>query len=411
MRSQSRRAPALPFIFALGAISLVGPLAVHLFLPLLPEVKKAFAISEAKVGTTFSVTLLVMACVTLIYGSLSDRYGRRPVLLAGLILFTAGGTAAALASSIGGLIIGRVIQALGAGCGVTLGRAIARDAYGADRLVKVIAYLSMAYTLGPMISPLVGGLLIDSLGWKSVLWFAVVAGITITAVAYVVLYETHPAEKAQRRAGGVVHDYAALLSQLRFTAFVMQTGLATGTFYAMAAAASFLMKDYLGRSATEFGMYFVLFPTGLLLGNLLSSRISHHFGIEAMVLAGSVINFAAVITQSAVVLAGHLTPLVIFIPGFLVTFGQGIALPNAQAGALRVIPALAGTAAGIGVFCQSFFGAVFSQAYGQLADGTPRPMVVTVMVGAITTLIAGLTPFLLKRRELRTGASGGERKG
>jgi len=326
------------------------------------------------------------------------------VLLTGLVLFTAGGAISALAGSVAGLIIGRIIQALGAGCGVTLARVIARDAYGSDRLVKVIAYLSMAYTLGPMISPLFGGLLIDALGWRSALWFAVLAGGTITALAFIVLYETHPADEVESVPSGVLRSYAVLLAQPRFTAFVLQTGFSTATFYAMASAASFLMKDYLGRSATEFGLYFVLFPVGLLAGNVLSSRLSHRFSVETMVLAGSVINLAAVISQSALILAGHLTPLIIFIPGFLVTFGQGLALPNAQAGALRVMPKLAGTAAGTGVFFQSFLGAIFSQLYGLLADGTPMPLVVTASAGTVLTLIAGVTPFVLKRRE-RAAAS------
>ena len=396
-----RRSPDLPFVAALASITLIGPLAVHLFLPVMPEVKKAFAISEALVGLTFSVTLLVMAIVTLAYGSLSDRYGRRTVLLTGLVLFTAGGAVAALADSVSGLIAGRIIQALGAGCGVTLARVIARDAYGTDRLVKVIAYLSMAYTLGPMMSPLFGGILIDTLGWRSVLWFAVLAGLIITTLAYVVLYETRPADEIEPGPPKFFRNYTALLSQPRFTAFVLQTGFSTGTFYAMASASSFLMKDYLGRSATEFGMYFVLFPTGLLVGNIISSRLSQRFSIESMVLVGSVINLTAIISQSALILVGYLTPLVIFVPGFLITFGQGLALPNAQAGALRVMPGLSGTAAGIGVFFQSFLGAIFSQIYGLLADGTPIPMVITVAAAAIFTLLAGVTPFVLKRRANR----------
>ncbi|MBI4292838.1 MAG: multidrug effflux MFS transporter [Betaproteobacteria bacterium] len=394
-----RRPSDISFIAALGSITLIGPLAVHLYLPVMPEVKKAFAISEALVGLTFSATLLVMAIVTLVYGSLSDRYGRRPVLLTGLILFTVGGAVSALADSVAGLIAGRIIQALGAGCGMTLARVIARDAYGADRLVKAIAYLSMAYALGPMLSPLFAGILIDTWGWRSALWFTALSGAAITALAFVVLYETRPADEVVSTPSGVWRNYAVLIAHPRFTAFVLQTGLSTATFYAMAAASAFLMKDYLGRSATEFGLYFVFFPVGLFAGNLLSSVLSHRFSIETMVLTGSVINMAAVISQSALILAGYLNPLIIFIPGFLVTFGQGLALPNAQAGALRVMPALAGTAAGTGVFFQSFLGAVFSQIYGLLADGTPIPLVITASAGAVLTLIAGLTPVVLKLRE------------
>ncbi|MBI4292723.1 MAG: multidrug effflux MFS transporter [Betaproteobacteria bacterium] len=391
-----RRPPDVLFVVALVSITLIDSFAVLLFLPAMPEVKKAFAISEAVVGLTFSVTLLVMGIVTLLYGSLSDRYGRRPVLLAGLILFSVGGAVSALAGSVSGLIIGRIVQALGAGCGIALARVIARDAYGSDSLVEVIAYLSMAATLGPIISPLLGGALIDTFGWRSVLWFAALAGAIITSLAYAALYETDEIEQGRT---AVLRNYAALFAHPRFTAFVLQTGLSTGTFYAMASASSFLMKDYLGRSATQFGLYFVLFPVGLFVGHLLSGKLSRRFSIENMVLTGSVINLTAVISQSALILAGYLSPLVLFIPGFLVTFGQGLALPNAQAGALRVIPGLSGTAAGIGVFFQMFFGAVFSQVYGLLADGTPIPLVITASAAAVLTLLAGLAPVALKHRE------------
>ncbi len=393
-----RRGPNRRFLITLASVSLIGPLAIHMFLPAMPVIKSVFAASDALVGLTYSVALLVMAFATLVYGSLSDRYGRRPMLLTGLFLFTFGSGVSAIADSVSGLMAGRVIQALGAACGVTLARAIARDAYGTEGLVKVIAYLTMAYTLGPMIGALFGGALVDVAGWRSMFWFAAIAGALIATSSYVVLYETHPKENIQHNLSGYLSEYAALFSHARFTAFVLQTGLASGVFYTMAAAASFLMKDYLGHSATEFGAYFMAFPIGFLAGSLLSSRVSHRFGTENMVLAGSAINFLAVLLQSAWILVGLLSPLIIFVPGFLITFGQGISLPNAQVGAMRVIPSLSGTAAGVGVFFQMFLGAVFAQIYSLLADGTPIPMVATVLIGSILTLTAGVIPFVLKKQ-------------
>ena len=393
-----RPSPNLRFLVTLASISLIGPLAIHMFLPAMPVIKSVFAISDALVGLTYSAALLVMAVSTLMYGSLSDRYGRRPVLLAGLILFTLGSGVSATADSVYGLIAGRVIQAFGAGCGVTLARAIARDAYGTEGLVKVIAYLTMAYTLGPMLATLFGGMLIDLAGWRSLFWLAAIAGVLITTASRLVLYETHPQEDIQRKPSSLLQDYVALFSHARFTAFVLQTGFSSGLFYAMAAASSFLMKDYLGRSATEFGTYFMAFPVGFFLGNLLSSRVSQRFGIEDMVLAGSLIGFLAILLQSPLILAGYLSPPVIFIPAFLISFGQGVALANAQAGAMRVIPGLSGTAAGIGFFFQMFLGAVFAQIYSLLADGTPIPMVAIVLTGSILALAAGLVPFVLKQR-------------
>jgi DHA1 family bicyclomycin/chloramphenicol resistance-like MFS transporter len=383
----------------LASITLIGPLAIHMFLPVMPVVKTTFGVSDAAAGATFTITLLVMAFATLFYGSLSDRYGRRPALLSGLVLFAAGSVLSALAQSVPWLVAGRMIQAAGAGCGVTLSRAIARDAYGAGELVKVIAYMTMAYTLGPMIAPLVGGLLLDVSGWRSVFWFAALTGVLIAAAAYHVLYETHTPDTNRKGLGATVGDYAVLLIQPRFTAFVLQSGFSTGAFLSMAAAASFLMKEYLGRSATEFALYFLLFPAGFFLGNLVSGKLSKRVSIENMVLAGSLVSGAAVAFQAGAVVAGHVTPLTLFVPGFFTTLGQGFALPNAQVGALRVMPSLSGTAAGLGVFFQMFLGAVFVQMYSMLADGRPLPMAIVVSSAAVLALIAGIVPFVLKYRD------------
>lgn len=394
-----RRVPDWRFFATLASISLIGPLAIHMYLPAMPVIKSAFAVSDAMVGLTYSAALLVMAAATLIYGSLSDRYGRRPVLFAGLFLFTLGSGLSGLADSFYGLVAGRVIQALGAACGVTLARTIARDAYGSEGLVRVIAYLTMAYTLGPVLAVLFGGVLIDTAGWRSLFGLAAISGLLITIACGLVIYETHPKADYQRKPSGYVKEYLELFSHARFVAFVLQSGFSSGVFYPMAAAASFLMKDYLGRSATEFSLYFMAFPIGFFSGNLLASRLSQRFGIETMVLVGSVINFVAILLLSALILAGFLSPLVIFIPGGLSSFGQGIALSNTQVGAMRVIPSLAGTAAGVGVFCQVFLGAAFAQMYSLLADGTPVPMVATVLIASILTLAAGATPYVMNHRE------------
>lgn len=399
-----RKAPPVHFLATLAGLSLIGPLTVNMFLPAMPAVKAAFGASDALVGLTYSVALAIMGIATLIYGSLSDRHGRRPMLLTGLSLFICGSALAGLATSMTGLMAGRAIQAIGAGCGVTLARAIARDAYAPEHLVKVIAYLTMAYALGPMLSTLFGGVLIDSLGWRAVLWSGAIAGVLITGACYVVLYETHEPQAEAPAHAGFFRGHLALFAHLRFTAFVLQTGASSGLYYALAAAASFLMKDYLGRSATEFGAYFMLCPIGFVAGNLIASRISHRFALENLVLAGSVITFAAVLVQAVTVLGGHLSPAILFVPGFFMTFGQGIALPNAQVGAMRVIPALAGTAAGIGVFFQLFLGGFFAQFYSMIADGTPVPMVIAVSSGAVVTLAAGIVPFAQKRRRARNAS-------
>jgi DHA1 family bicyclomycin/chloramphenicol resistance-like MFS transporter len=394
-------APSRTFAFALASIALIGPLAVHLFLPMIPAVKAALGISDALAQLTFSVALFGMAFATLFYGSLSDRFGRRPVLLAGLCLFLLGSVISALATGVATLVLGRLVQAIGAGCGTTLVRAIARDAYGQERLIKAIAYLSMFYTLGPMISPVVGGLLIDTLGWRSVFAFALLAGGLITAGAYFAIPETRSREIAHKEGANgapMLRSFFQLFSHVRFSAFVLQTGFSTGTFLVIASASSTFMKESLHRSSAEFGLFFLLFPAGFFFGNMLTTRIGNRGATETMVLLGSLMSLAAVTVQSVLLLRGYMAPPVFFLPAFFVTLAQGIALPYGQAGAMATIPHLSGTAAGVGVFVQFFCGAVFSQLYGLFADGTIGPMVVTTALSAVLGLIAGAVPFVLRHR-------------
>jgi len=390
--------PGRSFSLALAFTALITPLAVHIFLPVIPAVKAALALSDAQAQFTFSIGLFTMAFATLAYGSLSDRFGRRPVLLGGLALFLVGSAISAVAQTVGTLAVGRLVQAAGAGCGMTLVRVIARDAYRAEHLVRTIAYLTMFYTLGPMISPLAGGLLIDTLGWRAVFGFSLLAGAAITIAAFVAIPETRPAGSMATSDVGVLRSYAALLRHPVFVAFVLQSGFNSGAFLTMASAASTLMKELLQRPATEFGLFFLLFPGGFFVGNLLSSRIGSRASDETMVFAGATLAMTTIVVQAWLMLNGRVTPLTIFVPGFFLTMAQGIALPYAQVGAMAVMPSLAGTAAGVGVFMQNFWGAAFTQLYGLIADGTPPPMMLIVSLSGALGLASGALPFWLARR-------------
>jgi DHA1 family bicyclomycin/chloramphenicol resistance-like MFS transporter len=319
------------------------------------------------------------------------------MLLSGLSLFLIGSVISAMAETANTLLLGRLVQAIGAGCALTLVRAIARDAYRADQLVKAIAYLTMFGTLGPMVSPFIGGLLTDMFGWRSVFGFALAAGAAITLTAYFVTVETHPPAKRDKRDASILQAFSALFRRLRFNAFVLNTGFNTGAFMVMASASASLMTELLHRPATEYGLYFLLFPVGFFAGNFISTRIGNRASIEAMVLYGSVLAVASVAVQAVVLFNGWVSPSTLFVPGFFITMAQGISMPYAQVGAMAEVPRFAGTAAGIGVFMQNFCAAVFSQLYGVFADGTPRPMVMIALLCGFLTLIAGTIPMLKKR--------------
>ena len=393
--------PGRAFALALGLVAFIAPLAVHLFFPVIPAVKAALSLSDAAAQFNFSIALFAMAVATLAYGSLSDRYGRRPLLLSGLGLFLIGSAVSAMASTAPALALGRIIQAVGAGCSTTLVRTIARDAYRAEHLIRVIAYLTMFYTLGPMIAPLFGGMLIDTMGWRSVFGFAFVVGALIAVAAYAWIFETRPQVSGAADETGITRGYVELFRNPPFVGYVLQSGLNTAAFMTMASADATLMKELLARSSTEFGFYFLVFPVGFFLGNWLSSRIGSRRSNESMVFAGSVLSIATILVQAALLLSGVVALWSLFVPGLFLTFSQGIALPYAQVGAMGTIPRLAGTAAGVGVFMQNMGGALFTQLYGLAADGTAVPVVAILTLCGILGLAAGALPLLYKETTAR----------
>jgi len=331
-----------------------------------------------------------------LFGLLADRYGRRPVLLVGLLLFLTGSAVSALAPSLAGLLVGRILQSIGAGCGITLARAIARDVYGDEGLVKSIAYLTMFYALGALVAPGFAGFLIDQAGWRSVFYFVTAIGFLIALVAYLVVPETGKHAAPIGDVSGL-SGFFALLRYPRFCALVVHTGCATGTFMIVASASSSLMREALHRSATEFGLYFAMIPLGFVAGTVIASRIGNRASVERMILIGGCISLTAVSAQSGLLLSGYFSPLVLFLPAMFNTVAQGISLPFAQSGAMATIPRLAGTAAGIGVFAQNFLGAGFAQIYGLLGDGSPRPMMVMTAVTAGMGMLSAIVPSLLSR--------------
>ena len=378
--------PRWYFFVALLSVTFIGPLSLHLFIPAMSAVKDAFDVSTGVAQLTMSLAMLSMAFFTVAYGGLSDRLGRKRVLLAGLVLFTCGAAACMVAPNMPMLLAGRILQGAGAGCGVVLARAIARDVYGQERVAQVIAYLTAAYVLGPMFAPPVGGQLTAAFGWRALFVLASVVGLLVIFAVIFGVPETRVQSAAAPRS--VFAGYKSLLRRPRFVGFMLQPGLMSAAFYTQATAASFLAAEHLGADPAKIGWWFFAFPIGFMAGSFISGRIGAKRSIEFMTILGGVIG----VVNGALLVAwfyfGGISMAALYIPGTFVSLAQGLSMPYAQAGAMAVDPELSGSASGAVVFSQFFWPAALQQLTGLLADGTWVPMAAVHGAAVIGALVA-----------------------
>ena len=364
--------PRWYFFVALVSMTFIGPLSLHLFIPAMPAVKEAFGVSTGVAQLTMSLAMLSMAFFTIAYGGLSDRFGRKRVLLAGLVLFTCGAAACMVAANMPMLLAGRILQGAGAGCGVVLARAIARDVYGQERVAQVIAYLTAAYVLGPMFAPPIGGQLTTLFGWRALFVLASIFGLVVIFAVTFAVPETRARSAAAPR--GVFAGYKSLLRQRRFVGFMLQPGLLSAAFYTQATAVSFLAAEHLGAQASDIGVWFFAFPIGFMAGSFISGRIGTNRSIEFMTILGGVIGVANGVLLAGWLYFGGVSMAALYIPGMFVSLAQGLSMPYAQAGAMAVDPRLSGSASGAVVFSQFFWPAALQQLTGVLTDGSWVPM-------------------------------------
>jgi len=386
------------FIIGLVATTSVGPMAMQLFVPSLPFMARDLAAPIDVAQLALSLSMAAIALANLIYGPLSDRFGRRPILLIGLVLFLIGTAIAALATSIEMLVVGRIIQAGGSASGMVISRAIVRDVYGAEKAASMIAYLTVAMLAAPYVALIVGGALTDNVGWRAALWLAFVVGAIVTVIAFRILRETHYEDRMPLAPLNLARNYAALFGSLEFTGYVLHTAFAAGTFFAFMAAGPYLMVDVLGRPALEFSLWFALLTFTFMGANFAAGRVSARIGLDRMVLLGGLLSLSGGVLFLVILTVFGLTPLTLFLPNALVGAGQGISMPNAQAGAINLSPKMAGTASGLLAFATMGMGAAFSQIVGELADGTAVPLAWTVLIGVILAVIFGQIPVWRRAR-------------
>jgi MFS transporter, DHA1 family, multidrug resistance protein len=374
----------------LMAMTAIGPATLNILVPAMPGLVTRLATDAAAVQLTLSLYLLSLAAAQLLLGPLSDRFGRRPVALAGLALNVIASLAAIAASSIGALIAARIVQAIGASTGIVIGRAIIRDLFERDRAAAMIGLVTTAMVIAPMVSPLVGGILDTVFGWEAIFLFISLFSIAVLLWALLVLPETRPQGAAQTLAG-MGREARALIGNAKFHGYVLCGALGSAPFFTFLGGGPHVVVTLMGRTSAEYGVWFMVTSLGYMSGNFTASRLSQRFGIEAMITAGIVIELIGTgLTCVLVAAMPDAGPAIIFLPQLVISYGNGLLLPNSIAGAISVRPQAAGTASGMTGFVQTAVGAAATQAISLLMVGasTAMPMAWQMLAVVVATGVA-----------------------
>jgi MFS transporter, DHA1 family, multidrug resistance protein len=380
------------------AMSAVSSGSLNILVPAIPGLVAKFKTDPAYVQLTISLYLTGLASAQLVFGPLSDRFGRRPVLLAGLGLAALASTAAIFAWSIAGLVGARLVQSLGASTGQTISRAIIRDIYERERAASMIGLVTSVVVFVPMMAPLIGGILDTLFGWEAI--FIVVAALSFTVFVWAALAlpETRRFSDVPGERSHFTADVRALCASPRFFGYALCAGFGSAPFFSFLGGAPYVVVDMLGRTSAEYGVWFFLPSFGFMAGNFLVSRLSGRYTINvliwwgiALTIAGCLINIAAYLTLT------HWPMPALFVPHVIIGIGNGLLLPTAVAGAVSIRPQVAGTASGMTGFIQMAIGAAAAQTSGHIIGHatSATPMLLQMLLFGVAT---GVAVFVLVRR-------------
>jgi DHA1 family bicyclomycin/chloramphenicol resistance-like MFS transporter len=383
-------------LFLLMAMTATGPVSLNILVPAMPQLAERLGSDIGTVQLTLSLFLFSLAVAQLVLGPLSDRFGRRPVVLGGLALATVASLAGIAASSIGWLIVARVVQAVGASTGLVVGRAVVRDLYERDRAAAMLGLVTTVMVIAPMLAPMIGGFLDTSFGWQSIFVFLCLFHLIVLIWAMRTLPETRPARAGMP--GNLRRDWTALLKSPVFHGYVLCGAFGTAQFFIFIGGGPHVVVSMMGHSSAEYGLWFTLTSLGYMSGNFITSRYSQRLGIRTMILGGLAVQLAfALVEMAGMRLFPDAGPALIFVPQILISMGNGAMLPNAVAGAVSVVPQAAGAASGITGFAQMAVGAAAAQLITVALAGAATPLAMPLMTVAVI-VIAGAAFLTLVRR-------------
>ncbi len=389
-----------PHIVTLVLIAGLSALNMNMFLPALPAMAEDFGTGYATIQIAISGYLAGTGVLQLIIGPLSDRFGRRPILLSGIGLFLLATIVCIAATSIEVFLLGRILQTTLI-AGFVLSRAIVRDMVPMEEAASMIGYVTMGMSVVPMIGPILGGVLSDLFGWQANFVAILVFGLVVMGVVWLDLRETNDNRSSSFSAQ--FRAYPELLSSGTFWGYTLTSTFASGVFFAFLGGAPFVGSTLLGLSPTALGLYFCFIAFGYMVGNFLSGRYARRIGTGTMMLVGGFIGLGGIFLTGVLFLGGLESALAFFTPMFFVGVGNGVSLPSANAGLVSVRPHLAGSASGLGgamtigggAFMSALAGAVLTRETGIY------PLLAVMSAASLAAIVSTLSIIGADRR-LRT---------
>jgi len=386
-----------PHITTLVLIAALGSVTLSIFLASLPEMARYFDVPYALMQLAITGYLALTGVAHLLLGPISDRFGRRPVMLVSILLFIAASIGAVTVSGFEAFMVFRTLQAVIVS-GLVLSRTIVRDLVARERAASMIGYVTMGMSLAPMLAPPFGGYLAEHFGWQSNFHFLALFGSGVFVVCWYDLGETNRYKMASFKQQ--MHAYPKLLTSRRFWGYALTAAFTASTFFAYLGGAPYVGSEIYGLTSSQIGLYLMLTPIGYLIGNGISGRFSSRVGIYKMIGIGILVPFLGMLGALLCTLLGWDHPLAFFLFTVTIGLGNGMVLPNAMAGMLDVHPELAGSASGLGGALMTIGGAAFSTLSGALLTphSGPLPLILCIILAAVLALLAALYTFRIEKQ-------------
>lgn len=379
----------------IASLVALGPLATDMYLPAFPALAKFFGTGITEVQATLSLFMVGFAIAQLLYGPLSDHFGRKPVMLGGIGLFLLTSLAIPFADSIDTLMWLRLLQALGGSAGPVLGRAMVRDIYGPRESARLLSYIGTAMAMAPAVAPILGGYLVIWFGWESIfLFLALYAAIGWLLLASRVPETYPPGEHRVLSLRQMLGNYAILLADSRWRWYSLSGSFIFAGLFSFLSGASFVIIEHFGVAEQRFGLLFALVVAGFMTGTLIGGRLARSQGFDRLILLGASLAAIGGSVMGLLMLAGVDRLEAIIGPHMLYMVGVGIVMPQSMAGALAPYPRIAGTSSALMGFLQMGFAALVGMLVGQFHDGTPHAMVSAISLMGLLTLFAGWRVWL-----------------